>query len=141
MIAPPLINGKAYEYTSMNLIILGIPIAECKSISWNQKQARKMNKGLPRFATSYGNGSIDVDVKLSLSMNEIQTIREAIPSGLLQDIPPFTITLWYGDDVLATKTQKIFNCLFLDDGVTGTTDDTILYMDYNLIASNVLTTA
>lgn len=137
----PLINGKAWEFTDINLVLLGIPIAECKSVSWNQKQNRKMNFGLGRFATSFGNGPINVDVKLTISMNEIQSIREAIPSGLLQDIPPFTITLWYGDTALGAKTQKIFNCIFMDDGVSGSEGDTILFYDFNLIASNVLTTA
>ena len=141
MIAPPLINGKAYEFTSINLVVLGVPIAEAKSISWNQKQDRKMNYGTARFPTSYGNGPISVDVKLTISMNEIEALRLSVPSGLLQDIPPFTISLWYGDTGVGTVTQKIFNCLFMDDGLNGNQGDTILFMDYNLIASNVVTEA
>ncbi len=137
MLANPLVNGKSWEFTNITCIILGVPIAELASITYTQVQERNMNFGSSPYATSFGNGTIKVTVTLKISMNEIENIIASIPSGLLQDIPPFDIVVWYGDSALASKTHIIKNCLFLNDGRNSSTGETIIWQDYNLIASNV----
>lgn len=138
MIANPLVNGKSWEYTDITCLILGVPVVEIASINYQQKQNRQMNYGTSPYATSFGNGTIEATVQLKISMNEMENIIASIPTGMLQDIPPFDIVVWYGDSALGSKTHIIKNCLFLDDGRNGASGDTILYQDYNLIASNIV---
>lgn len=143
MIVQPLVNGKAYEYTSITLNLLGVPITEISSINYEQKQARKMNYGTSQYPTSYGNGPIESTVQLKISMNEMENVISAIPpdltgSRLLQNIPPFDIIVVYLDPALITKTHILKNCLFLNDLRNTSQGDTAIFDDYNLICSNII---
>ena len=136
MAAPALINGKAYDYTQILLTILGVPVAGVTSINYTEEQEKTNNFGAGSRPVSRGHGAIECSGSIELSMNEVEAIRAAAPSGSLLKIPAFTITVTYLN-LQKVVTHKLKNCEFLNDGVETSQGDTDIRRTFDLVISDV----
>jgi len=136
MAAPALINGKAYYYTQILLTILGVPVAGVTSINYTEEQEKTNNFGAVSRPVSRGHGAIECSGSIELSMNEVEAIRAAAPSGSLLKIPAFTITVTYLN-LQKVVTHKLKNCEFLNDGVETSQGDTDIRRTFDLVISDV----
>lgn len=133
----PLINGRAYDYASVTVNILGVPLAGITSIEYAEEQTKENNFGAGKYAVSRGHGEVNASASMELHMNDVEAIREAAPQGRLLDIPAFDVIVSF---VVAgkVKTHTIKNCEFLSDGVSGSQGDTQLSRSFDLVASHVI---
>jgi len=139
----PLINGKAWEYADIIVNILGVPINEITSIEYSQNQQMKNNYGAGRWPVSYGYGPMEISCKLTMSMNEVENLYQAIVGGLgpgacLQDIPPFDIIIFFGDSAIGAVTHTIKNCRIMNDERRANHGDTTILVDLNILPSNII---
>lgn len=132
----PLINGRAYDFAQVVVNILGVPIMGVQSIEYKEEQDKQNNYGAGKWAVSRGHGTVKADATIEVSMNDIEALRDAIPSGRLLDIPAFPITVTFLNDQKPV-THVLHNCEFIDDGVGGAVDDTDLVRSFGLVLSHI----
>lgn len=136
MVVPALINGQAYDYTQIIMSVLGVPVAGVTSINYTEEQEKTNNFGAGNRPVSRGRGAIEASGSIELSMNEIEALRDAAPSGSMLKIPPFEITIVYLN-LQKVVTHKLKNVEFTNDGVETSQGDTDIRRTFDIVMSDV----
>lgn len=134
--AVPLINGRAYDYVQIVVSILGVPTAGISSVSYTEEQEKVNNFGAGNRPVSRGQGAIDASGSIELSMNDVEAIRDAAPSGSLLQIPAFDITILFGNPQKPVV-HILKNVEFTNDGVETTQGDTDIRRTFDLVISHI----
>jgi len=132
----PLINGTAFDFTQIIARIGGVPVASISSIDYEENQEKANNYGAGSRPVSRGRGAIEVTASMELSMNDIESIRDAAPNGSLLAIPPFDIIIHYANPQ-NPRTHTLKNCEFTNDGISGSQGDTDLKKSLDLVVSHI----
>jgi hypothetical protein len=135
-LAPPLINGRAYDFASVTVIIGGVPFRGISAINYTEEQEKANNFGTGNSPVSRGRGAVDTSVSIDISMSEIEKIRDSAPEGRLLNLEPFDIIVTHGNPQRPVS-HTIKNCEFTNDGVEGSQGDTDLTKSFELVASHV----
>ena len=111
----PLINGKAYEWADISIMIGGIPMTGATAIEYGDKQNMQniYAAGKDPNARTYGN--VEPFAKISLLMSTVEAIQASAPNGRIQDIPEFDIPVNYIDTNNTPVTHVIKNVRFTDN--------------------------
>lgn len=132
----PLINGRAYDFTQILVKILGAPIASVSAITYTEEQTKENNFGAGSRPVSRGQGAINASGSITLSMNDIEAIRDVALDGSLLKIAPFDIQVSFlNAQKVVTHTLK--NCEFMDDGVETSQDDKDIKRSFGLVISHI----
>jgi hypothetical protein len=132
----PLINGRAYDFTQIFVKILGAPIASVSAISYTEEQTKENNFGAGSRPVSRGRGAINASGSITLSMNDVEALRDVALDGSLLKIEPFDIQVSFLN-AQKVVTHVLKNCEFLDDGTETSQDDKDIKRSFNLVISNV----
>lgn len=132
----PLINGRAYDFTQILVKILGAPVASVSAISYTEEQTKENNFGAGSRPVSRGQGAINASGSITLSMNDIEAIRDVALDGSLLKIEPFDIQVSYLN-AQKVVTHVLKNCEFTDDGTEASQDDKDIKRSYNLVISHI----
>lgn len=131
-----LVNGRAYDYTQITAIVLGVPLAGISSITYIEEQEKANNFGTGNRPVSRGRSAIDASGSLEISMNDVEALRDAAPNGSLVQIPSFDIVLVFGNPQKPV-THILKNVEFTNDGVETTQADTDVKRTFDIIMSHV----
>lgn len=134
--ALPLINGRAYDFAQIVVNILGVPVAGVSAISYTEEQEKINNMGMGNRPVSRGHGAINASGNITISMNDVEALRDAAPNGSLLQIPAFDITVTYLN-AQKVVTHVLKNCEFLNDGVESTQGDTDVKRSFDLVISHI----
>lgn len=134
--ASPLINGKSYSYVDLVVVIAGVPVFGIDQLTYESTQEKTNNYGASALPVSRGRGKKEFTGSVTLSMNEIENIRDAIDSGSLLDVEPFDIQVTYINPQ-KTVTHILKNCEFTSDGADTSEGDTKIAKQLNLIMSHI----
>lgn len=134
----PLINGVAYSWADINAHMLGRTVLGITAISYEDDQDITDNYGGGQFATSRGYGQIKFKGSLTMEMKEVERLTEAVPTGRLQDIPPFPITTSYVNAANKTVTHKLIMCQFKNNKRNVKSGDTNIEVELELVIANIL---
>lgn len=134
--AEVLVNGRAYDFTEIVVQILGAPVVGVKAINYKEEQEKTNNMGTGNRPVSRGQGPIEADGSLELSMNDVEALRDVAPEGSLLKIPAFDIVVTYLN-LQKVVTHTLKNCEFTNDGVEATQGDTDIGRTFDLIISDV----
>lgn len=132
----PLINGRAYDFTQILVKILGAPVASVSAISYTEEQTKENNFGAGSRPVSRGKGAINASGSITLSMNDIEALRDVALGGSLLKIEPFDIQVSFLN-AQKVVTHVLKNCEFLDDGTETSQDDKDIKRSYNLVISHI----
>lgn len=132
----PLVNGRAYDFTQIQAVVLGVPLPSISSITYLEEQEKENNFGVGNRPVSRGQGAINANGTFDISMNDIEALRDAAPNGSLVQIPAFDIVVVFGNPQKPT-THVLKNVEFLDDGVEGATGDKDLKRSFAVVMSHV----
>lgn len=132
----PLINGRAYDYTQITVVILSVPVAGISAINYVTEQEKTNNFGTGNQPVSRGRGAKDTTGSLEMSQNDVEAIRDAAPNGSLLDIPPFDIVMVFGN-IQKPVTHVVKNVEFSNEGVETTQGDTDIRRTFDFTASHV----
>jgi len=100
-----LINGKEHDWSDIKLYILGIPVADLKSINYRDAREAELqySGGSKPYGVGYGNYSVEGDMELILE--EFRKFAE--PAAKLgkkvYDYAPFPIVISFADKVKKTE--------------------------------------
>jgi len=134
--AQPLVNGQAYDFTQIVLIIGGVSVTGVSAINYITEQEKANNFGVGNWPASRGRGPRDASGSIELSMNEVEAIRDAAPNGDLTAIAPFDIKVYFGN-IQNPVTHVLKNAEFMNDGVETSQGDTDIRRTFDLIISHI----
>lgn len=134
----PLINGRAYDFASIQLQLLGQTIIGTTAISYGHKQEKVNNYGAGVNPVSRGYGKREPEASVTLEMKEVERIQAAVPAGgSLLDIKPFPIVVSYVNDSNALITHTLHNCEFTENKRDMKTGDTNIECELPLVISHI----
>lgn len=133
----PLINGKAYEWADVKVLISGLFVIGITSVNYEQRQAKMNHWGASNYPVTYGNGQKEATCSLTLYFSELQNIRSSIPNFQIVDIPLFDIIVSYLDPLIGIVTHKIRNCRFTNDPVSTNQGDTAISCTLDILPSHI----
>jgi hypothetical protein len=135
--AIPLINGRAYDYAQIQVTILGVPVAGISAISYTEEQEKVNNFGAGSNPVSRGHGAKNASGSLTVSMNDVEAIRDAALGGSLLAIPSFDISVTFLN-AQKVVTHVLKNVEFLNDGVEASQGDTNLERAFDVVLSHIV---
>lgn len=133
----PLINGVEYDWGDINVGINGIKVTGITGINYGDKQDKQNNYGAGRHPVSRSHGRITPSAKITLYMSEVVAISRTSPTGRLQDIPPFDITVAYLPPNGVIVVDKIRNCEFTENTRDWKEGDMNQEVELELLPSNI----
>lgn len=134
---PPLVNGKAYEWADIQLIILGVPFTGVTAIKYSEPQEMKNVMAAGRFPNSRVYGQVTPEASITLLMAEVEAIQKVAPNGRIQDIPEFDIPVMYLDTNNVTVKHKIRNVRFTSNSRESETGSDAVSVEIPLCISHV----
>lgn len=133
----PLINGQAYSWASIRFELLGVPVVGIVGIGYGETERKENLYGVGRFATHRGYGEVEPNARISMYKDTLESMAKISPTGRIQDIPPFDITVAY-----ITRTGKITkdiikNFEFTEKRVETQQGDMRVIVDSECICSHI----
>jgi hypothetical protein len=138
IVIPPLINGRSYSFSDIQINILGLQINGVTDIDYDLKQNMENIYGAGNNPVSRGYGKFEPTAKISLLMEEIENITAVAPQGRLQAIPEFDIIVIYLDASLITRRHTLKFCRFMNNPRKSSTGDTSIKCELELIVGDIL---
>lgn len=135
----PLVNGVEHSWASIAILIGNTPVIGVRGISYKDEQEMEDIYGIGAFPVARGYGRIKCSGNITLLRSEVEAIRDASPTGRLQDIAPFTITVAYipvNGQVM--KNHVLRNCQFKNDDVEWKEGDISNEVTLELLISNII---
>lgn len=136
MNTPALINGRAYSYVDITAMGLGGNFPGLKSINYEQTQDKPNGFGTSVLPVNRGKGKRDSSGSLTLSMNDIEALRDAAPNGNLLDIPMFDLLIVFGNPQKPV-THVLQGLEFTNDGSNMSEDDTDITFSLNFVFADI----
>lgn len=133
-----LINGVAYTWSQVTVTIGKIDVYGIDKISYTEEQEMVNNYGKGNKPISRGYGKITYEAALTLHMGEIENLQRSSPTGRLQDIAEFDITISFmveGSNLITT--HKIKQCRFMNNGRELNQGDTKIATELKLIVGDI----
>lgn len=93
----PRINGFEYSWANIIVTALGIPLSNLTKIDYTYSQAMTSNPGWMTQPVSYSYGNVTYQVSIEMYLSTWNDICAAAPFGDPCKIPPFQITVAYGN--------------------------------------------
>jgi hypothetical protein len=133
----PLINGKSYEWADITVNILGVPVVGVTAIEYAETQAMENVYGAGERPVSRGYGKIEPTAKITLLMEEVESLQTAAPDGRLNKIPEFDIVVAYLDTNLVPRKHVLRNARFMNNVRTSSQGETSIPVEIDLLISHV----
>lgn len=134
----PLINGRLYGWADVKAAIQGVPLIGITSIEYEDKQEVVNKYGAGRHPVGRGKGRISPEAKLTLYLSEILALQKKSPTGRLQDLGMFDLSVSYLDENSGLIiTDKIRNCEFANNPRKTKEGDTDITADLELVVSHI----
>lgn len=113
--AKQLINGKAYDWSSVTIKIPGAESIEITEISYNDEQEHDGIYGKGGMYRGYGTGNYKASVSVSMSREDFNELQRVIKKKGYKDFYKYLIPkiiVSYADDGAATTTDILTNIKF-----------------------------
>ena len=133
-----LINGQSYDWSSISLLIAGVPVYGVTSITYLEEQTIEDNYGLGRRAVTRSFGEIVNTGSITFQREELVALEQAAPNGRIQDIAPFDIIVAYLPPGVNTKVVHVLKqCQFKNNGVDTSQGDTTIEQSIDLAIAQI----
>lgn len=133
----PLINGVSYSWSSISLVLFGVPVAGIKSIEFKRKQAKTNNYGAGQKPVSRGYGKIEFEGSIEIFLDEWKKVIAAAPYRDPLSIGWFDIPVLYGNSVADATKDTLKGVEFLEDPFNAKQGDTELTVKLPLIIADI----
>lgn len=131
-----LINGQAYSYVNIQVIVAGVPMPSISSISYSETQEKPNNYGTGNLPVSRGRGAREFEGSIELAMNDVEALRAVTDDGSLLSIAAFDIIIKFGTGA-NTKLHTLKNVEFTSDSVDTSVGDTDTKYTLDIVMANI----
>jgi hypothetical protein len=134
MASTALINGVAYSWSNIKLILFGVPVVGITKIDYKIKQKKENNYGAGYEPVSRGYGNKEYEGSIEIYVDELKRIIASAPNRDLMQIPPFKIHVIFesNDGILVTE-DRLLMCEFTEEGLSASQGDTKLLVSLPLV--------
>lgn len=133
-----MINGVVHSWSSVQVIMDGVPVTGINKIDYDSKQTKEAIYGAGQNPVGKGYGKIENSCTIGLLREEVEAMRAASPTGRLADLAPFNIIVQYLPLNGQKKvTHRILGAEFTNDGGELNEGDTSDYNEYELLVSDI----
>jgi hypothetical protein len=133
----PLINGRAYSWANITLILFGVPVVGITAINYKRKQKKENNYGFGTEPVSRGYGNKEYEGSIELYADEWRRIIAAAADRDPLNIPPFDVTVMFSGSGVKTEKDVLRYAEFLEDPFDGKQGDTSLKVTIPLIIGSI----
>ena len=133
MPATPLVNGVAYGWANVSLVLFGVPIVGITKISYKRKQKKENNMGAGPYPVSRGYGNYEFEGSIELYQDELKRIIAASPDRDPLQIGMFDIQVTFGGSKVTAEKDVLRSCEFTEEGMEAAQGDTKLMISLPLI--------
>lgn len=133
----PLINGVAYSWANITLVLFGVPLIGITDIKYKRKQKKDnlYGHGVDPIARGYGNK--EPDGSITIYLDEWKRIIAASPNRDPLDIAPFDITIVYGGSKVAADRDVLRSVEFMEDPFDAKQGDSKLTVTIPLVIASI----
>ena len=140
-----LINGVSYNYANINISILGVLPKGVRSISYAVSRGTSHFYGVGDNPVALGYGNKTYTASMDFQLEEVQAFVNAaaqagFTGGDITALAPFDITITFGNVGQTITTHTLKKCVFLDNGVDGTSCDGTFARSYSFLPGEILFT-
>lgn len=136
-----LVNGISYNYASININLLGVNPKGIRSINYSTTRGTQHFYGVGDKPVALGYGNLTFNASFEIQFEDVQAFRDAvraISGGDITKLAPFDINISFGNVGQNIKVHTLKQCVFLDDGVSGTSGDGTFVMTYNILPADII---
>jgi hypothetical protein len=133
----PLINGKAYTWSQIDVNILGVSVTGITAISYSDSQEMEDNYGAGNRPVSRGYGAKESEGSITLYAEEVEALQDAEETGDIMDIPEFDIVVSYLPEGGVIRQHTLHNCRFKGNGRDTSQGDTSIPVEIELQVSHI----
>jgi hypothetical protein len=132
----PLINGKAYSWAAITVILAGAPLIGITSISYSDDTEKENGYGQGSMPIDRGEGNYKAESSLTIRAGENEALIAKAANGRIQDLGVFDIIVQY---LVGTKRIKhtIRNAEFTGNKRDVKQGDKIIDVEHTLIISHI----
>ncbi|MDR3326913.1 MAG: hypothetical protein LBT04_02075 [Prevotellaceae bacterium] len=137
---PTLINGVMHSWSQVAVNINSpAPVTGITKLNYNSDRKINLVMGAGSQAIGLGYGNWTHTASLTLTRDEIENLRESVPTRRLQDIAPFDVVIMFVPNLGNKKVTHILkDCVILNDPLEISQDDTSNSAELTLQPSNIL---
>lgn len=132
----PLINGKSYGWSSIKFGVGGVPFIGITKINYSEDQEITDNYGAGNKPISRGYGKIKFDGSITLYADEVERLTAQSPTGRLQDLGEFDITVSYLKGT-AIVNHTLLACAFKNNHRDTQEGDTSIPVELKLAIGDI----
>ena len=134
----PYINGQLYSWTQIRVAIAGILLTGIRAVDYDDDGGMEGVEGGGRYDVGFGEGKIKCTASITLLMDEIIALQNASPTGRIQDLGMFDVTVCYMHPVTSKiVTDVITDCHFVKNGRKWKTGDTFGEVELPLLTPKI----
>lgn len=133
----PLINGRSYSWSDVQLSIGGVPVVGITNIEYDEEQAKEDNHGAGYNPVARGYGQRKASASITMYAEEVEALMDKAAGGSLLDYGVFDITVQYMVGAVI-KTHVLKNAEFLKNGRRMASGDTKIEVELPLIISHII---
>ncbi|MGL5692204.1 MAG: hypothetical protein ACRDD8_15495 [Bacteroidales bacterium] len=142
MATTPLINGKAYDWSDIEIRfsnITGEPIMDIKAISWKADRKIESNYGIGSQPISRGYGNWTYEASIDLGYGAQVELQRLSPDGTLHGLGEFDVIIAHQNIDEGKETANILQrCIFSEDALDAKQDDTDLVQTFKLNPGGII---
>jgi hypothetical protein len=133
----PIINGVSYAHADIVLNIGGAPIIGITSISYSDNQTIQANFSTGNKPTSVGFGVMEPKASMTMTMEAVQALLIAAPSGRLQNYPFFDIGINFLPDSGVFMRHSLKKCRFKGVDLSSSVNNTQIEVSLELFVADI----
>ena len=137
-VIPPLINGLAYGWGDISVVIGGTPITGITAVKYAEKQDKENVYGAGRYPTARGVGRVKCTASITLSVETVTAIIKNNPTGGLNGMAPFPIVVMYQPKGGPIIKDIIMNAEFMEDNRDWKEGDMHKDVTLDLLVSHIV---
>ncbi|HMO63299.1 MAG TPA: hypothetical protein PKC39_14535 [Ferruginibacter sp.] len=132
----PLINGKAYGWSNITIILAGAPLIGVTAINYDDETEKENGYGSGQMPIDRGEGNYKAQASITIRAGENEALIDKAPDGRLQNLGVFDIIVQY---LVGTRRIKhtIRNCEFTGNKRDVKQGDKIIDVEHTLIISHI----
>lgn len=136
--AVPLINGVAYGWGNVQVILFGTPLTTITKIEYTHKQTKDNIYGAGYEPVARGYGRVEYSGSIEMKTDEWKRIIAASPGRNPLNISPFDINVVFGGTGVQPEKDILKFCEFTENPLTGNEGDTSLTVTIPIIIGQIV---
>lgn len=134
-----LINGRSYDWASVEVTLLGKKLYGITAVEYSDSEEVENVYGAGKYPVSRGHGQYKAEAKLTLLAEEVNMLQKALPAGKrLQDIGMFDVVVNYlPEDAVKRVTDVIRNCQIKNNKRAVKANDKAIEVELELVVSHI----